>query len=82
VFAPELLERCRDGVDIDDLAVTDDPDRQVGAGGALEADNAVDRDLGGDDTAGLDVESDDGAAPGCGRLTRRRLASGLAKSES
>lgn len=58
MIAPELLERRRDGLDVDNLAVTHGADRKLGSRDALELHVAVDRDLGGDDATRFDIESD------------------------
>ena len=65
MLAPELLEGRADGVDIDDLAVADDADREVDGGCARQLDDPVERDLRCSDAARFDLESDDGADARC-----------------
>ena len=59
VLGPQLAQRRADGVDVDDLAIADDAEREGDAGRALEAHDAVDGHLGGDCAARLDVQADD-----------------------
>ena len=69
VLAPEARQGGTDGLDVGDLAVAHDADREVDARRALEAHDAVDGDLGGNHAAGLDVQPDN--RPGLGSCVER-----------
>ncbi len=61
VLGPQRAQRRAESVAVGDLTVAYDAQCEVGAGGAAQPNDAVELDLGGDHTTGLDVESDDGA---------------------
>jgi hypothetical protein len=64
VVAPQLLQGYADSLDVDDLTVADSAERKLGADGALEAQAAIDGDLGGGDATRLDIEPDNRTSAG------------------
>ena len=72
VGAIERAQGLDEAVDVGDLAVADDARLERQDGGVLDAQTAVDRDRGGDDAGGVDVEPDEGlGALGHGEGRRR-----------
>jgi hypothetical protein len=59
VGAIERAQRLGEALDVGDFAVADDALLEWGDGGVLDAKAAVDRNGGGDDASGVDVEADE-----------------------